>query len=148
MMDEHTPIATAMAAEQGLLNVGDADAAAGLATLLGNTAKGSLSRRRAAWVLARMPLQSAVAVPALIRASQDPDAEMREQAASSLRELGKVAGEAAPALRLMLSDAAPRVRIAAASALYAIRASDDLAVKTLIGETRNPDYLVRRPGRL
>ena len=142
LMDE--PGMTASVAAQGLVNIGDANAAAGLGKLLCDPTKGNTARCEAAWALGRMPSQSAVAVPFLIRASGVTNAELREYVANGLRELGTDARDAAPALRaLMVSDPVSTVRIAAARALYAVRGSDDLAVKCLVTESYNPDYEAR-----
>jgi HEAT repeat protein len=146
LIDEKGQISSV--AWQALVSIGDADTAAEIAKLLGDAAKSKSVRCSAAWALARMPSQSAIAVPALIRVSHDPDAEIRECVASGLKELGTDAGEAAPALRRLLSDEAPKVRIAAAVALYAVRGSDDEAIKTLVRESRGPDYHLRTEAAL
>jgi HEAT repeat protein len=61
----------------------------------------------------------AASVAALARALDDPDAEVRENAARSLWKLHKVAGSAEPALRARLEDV-PGVAVAAAGALEAM----------------------------
>lgn len=61
----------------------------------------------------------ALSVAALTRALEDPDAEVRENAARSLWKLHKVAGSAQAALRARLEDV-PDVAVVAAGALQAI----------------------------
>ena len=136
------PNGIGIAATQVLRSDRDEDTARLLAKLLGDASTSSSARCSAAELLGRLSPHAAIAVPALIRASQDRDADIRESAVRALEKLGPDAREAAPALGLLLSDADPNLRIKAASALYAVGGSEEQAVKSLIAESHNTDYSV------
>src|SRR5439155_18016914 len=91
------------------------------------------ARRRAAADLARAG--SALAVPRLARALQDPDESVRAEAARGLEALGPDAGAAVDALVAALGDGSGRVRGRVARALVAAagRARDLVPPDRLLG---------------
>src|SRR5262245_11249736 len=96
----------------------------------------TLDRRRAAATLwAHISPEDRAAVPALIKALTDEDAQVRSQAAAALGEIGKEARPAVPALLKALND--PAVRARAVSALGSI-SPERATAPALIEAIKNP----------
>jgi HEAT repeat protein len=101
-------------------------------------------RRSAASALHAFPQESARVVPALVKALKDKDADVREWAAWSLGELGKVAKGSIPALIEALRDENAFVQVNAAESLWRIARHKD-SLPTLIRALRHEkDGVVRR----
>lgn len=93
-------------------------------------------RQTATDSLARIGLP---ALPALIAALKDPQADVRDRAAQALARMGPPAQEAVPALVAALNDTDWRVRRSAARALGQIGPGAEAAVPALIEVIRNPE---------
>lgn len=73
------------------------------------------------------------ALPELLRAAHDPDDAMRYWGATGVGNIGAAAGSAAPAMKQLLSDSSPVVRVAAARALCRLGdANDALPILTQV----------------
>lgn len=72
------------------------------------------------------------AVPALIKAMGDPDADVRINSARTLATIGEAAAAAAPSLSTALRDRNPEVRLAAAKGLWNVNKNADVVVPVLI----------------
>ena len=83
------------------------------------------------------------AVPALVRALDDPHARVRRTAASSLGRIGSPAAEAVPALEARLRDEDRFVRAASAGALASLGSSAGTAVPALIQALQDEEKQVR-----
>jgi HEAT repeat protein len=83
------------------------------------------------------------AVPAIIPLLSDPEARVRETAASTLWGMGIKAREAVPQLAEALKDPAPAVRASAAMALGGIGPDAKAAVPALIRSLRDRDRNAR-----
>lgn len=106
-----------------------------VAPLVARLSHGDTEQRDALTVaLARL---GAVAVPALIAALDDPDADVRAHAADTLGHLGSPdADPAAERLAVLVSDADPHVALAAVSALGELDGTDDALRAVADADTR------------
>ncbi len=86
------------------------------------------------------------AVPALIRALQDPHPGVRRGAVAALGEIGPDAGRAADPLRVLLRDADQTLRLRLEYALFRIEHDDRVA--EAIAKLRHRDAAVRMAGAL
>jgi HEAT repeat protein len=93
-------------------------------------------------------LSAKAAIPALIKALGDTDAEVRSSAAWALEKMGPAAKDAVPALTKALRDVDANVRMYAAYALGDIGAAAKPAVQELerLAE-KDPDKFVRNSAR-
>jgi HEAT repeat protein len=104
------------------------------------------TRYHAARALARTGPAAVAAMPALLGGLRDEDWEVRMESARALGAVGSPAAEAAPALRdLVLGDADPQVRAAAAFALAVVGGA--MADEALARATLDPSADVRRAAR-
>ncbi len=83
-------------------------------------------------------------IPALVGKLQSPDATVRAESADDLRSLGPKAGAAAAALKALLDDPVPRVRMSAAAALLRIVPQDPRPLRVLSEGLESTDAAVRR----
>jgi len=120
-------------AVQAVAAVGRGDsssAEAFLAILAGPAAEGN-ARWKAARALGRMGGGAAVAVPALVRAIDDPNGHVRREAASALGRIGVTNANALEAVIRASRDEWPPVRRAAATALGRLGCADVTATDRL-----------------
>ena len=103
-----------------------------VAPLVGRLSHGDLEQRDAlTTALARL---GEIAVPALVAALDDPDADVRAHAADTLGHLGSPdADPAAARLAALASDADPQVALAAVSALGELGEVADAALASIAG---------------
>jgi hypothetical protein len=83
-------------------------------------------------------------ISALVEKLQSPDATVRAESADDLRSLGPKAGAAAAALKALLDDPAPRVRMSAAAALLRITPDTPRPLRVLSEGLGSSDAAVRR----
>jgi len=83
-------------------------------------------------------------IPALLEKLKSPDATVRAESADDLRSLGPKAGAAAAAMKALLDDPAPRVRMSAAAALLRITPQNARPLRVLGEGLENSDAAVRR----
>jgi HEAT repeat protein len=92
------------------------------------------------------PKQRQVALPALLEALRDSDAEVRKVATEAMVALGPAAAGDVPALRAALKERnnPPELRAQAAKSLGGLGAGARAAVPELTDALRSPDVIVRR----
>ena len=83
-------------------------------------------------------------IPALLGKLKSPDATVRAESAEDLGSLGPKAGAAAAALKALLDDPAPRVRMSAAAALLRIAPDAPRPLRVLAEGLESTDAAVRR----
>ncbi len=136
--DEHADVA--VKAYRAVANTGHPEALAALSGRLG--AGDALQRDALTGAFHRFGEK---AVPALVAALSDPDADVREHAADALGHLGPDAEASADALAALAGDPAARVRLAAAAALGQLGPVADAALERLA--TTDPDPKVAAVAR-
>src|SRR5262249_7746171 len=101
-------------------------------------------RLHAAMVLGLMGAQAQGAVPALVDAMRDDNAQVRRTVTAALGEIGPAARTAVPALVTALRDRCPAVRRRAAVALGEVGPVAFKAVPALVAALKDADLVVRR----
>jgi HEAT repeat protein len=101
-------------------------------------------RLHAAMILGLMGEQAQGAVPALIEAMRDEDAQVRRMVTAALSEIGPASRTAVPALVTALRDRHEAVRCRAALSLAELGSSARNAVATLVVALQDPSIMVRR----
>jgi hypothetical protein len=141
------PPAVALPAIHALGRIGSSAAAAvpHLALALGATGGSSMMRSSVAAALGRIAQHPALAVPALMAATRDPDQGIRESAIRALAAFGPDAEPAVPALIAALAEGSEPGRILAAEALGRIGPGARSAVPFLEAARNNNQSVMSAP---
>ena len=134
------------AAGNSLVEIGPAARVAIPALIRTATSTNAEVRAFAVYTLGRMALETAVVIPVLLKALQDPDREVRYNAAFGLSALAFMGGDAkaaVPALVDALKDSYGTARAAAALALGHIHSQSDLVIPALVESLRDQQVFVR-----
>jgi HEAT repeat protein len=112
----------------GLIGPDARDRTADVVGLLANSSEKEDVRRKAAETLGRIAGQADQAVPALVKALADPNADVSQAAGTALTQLG---AEAVPALLRAVTESDARVQLAAIRALGEVGAGNPQVVAAL-----------------
>ncbi len=138
------PTAVALPAIQALgrIGPGSAEAVPDLALALGATDGSSVTRSSVAVALGRIAQRPALAIPALMAATRDPDPGIRESAIRAMAAFGPDAEPAVPTLIAALAEGSESGRILAAEALGCIGPGARSAVPFLeAAQNNNPSAM-------
>jgi HEAT repeat protein len=97
----------------------------------------SHTREHGAMIIGAFGSRAAPAVPALVRALDDPIPEVRAAAAEAIGRVGPTAADAAAALGRHISDPSPAVRLKVVEATLNVRAPGDVALTVLTTALRD-----------